>query len=463
MARAPLAMFLTDDNLALATDLYELTMAAGYLSLRRNEPASFELFVRDLPPERSYLVVAGLEQAVHYLQHLRFTPEAIACLRGQPVFRHVGDDFFAALRTLRFSGHVAAMPEGTVAFAGEPLVRVTAPLAEAQIAETYLLATVNFQTLVATKASRVVAAARGRAVVDFGSRRAHGPQAGLLAARAATIGGCAGTSNVLAGCQLGIPIVGTQAHSWVMSFGTEERAFRAYHDLFPDHTTLLLDTYDTIAAAHTAAALGFTPGGVRLDSGDLVDLSGRVRQILDGRGMEETRILASGDLNEHVIEDLLRRGAAIDGFGVGTEMVTSRDAPALSGVYKLVEQRIRGRRVRRLKQSEGKATYPGCKQVFRRTSARGQFRGDVVGLAEERLDGEPLLVPVLRGGKPVGPLPSLEEARRRAAEGLERLPARFRRLDGPATYPVRRSRRLEGLHREVVRQLQRTRRTGGAR
>jgi nicotinate phosphoribosyltransferase len=453
MAHEPCAAFVSDGNFALATDLYELTMAAGYLRSRRNEPATFELFARDLPPRRSYLLAAGLEQAVHYLTHLRFTEPQIAYLRSQPVFAEVGSEFFDYLRGFRFRGDLDAMPEGTVAFANEPLLRVTAPILDAQIVETYLLTTVAFQTLVAAKASRVVAAARGRSVVDFGSRRAHGPQAGLLAARAAYIGGCDATSNVLAGWLFGIPIAGTQAHSWVMSFEEEEEAFRAYHEVFPKHTVLLLDTYDTLAAARKATAFGPALRGVRLDSGNLLALSRRVRRILDDAGMRRTRILASGDLNECRIARLIRAGAPIDAFGVGTDMVTSRDAPALSCVYKLVEQQVGGHDVPRLKRSAHKGTYPGRKQAFRLLDKRGRYRGDLIGLDGEPLDGEKLLVPILRGGELVGPLPSLRENRERAAQGLERLPPRFRRIQSPAQYPVRWSARIHALREAVDRRL----------
>ncbi len=463
MGKGPTSLFLTEANAALATDLYELTMAAGYFAAGRNERASFELFVRELPPNRSYLVVAGLEQALHFLRTLRFSDDALRYLRSQPVFRHVADAFFNYLRRFRFSGDVDAMPEGTIAFASEPLLRITAPLIEAQVVETYLLATLNYQTLVATKASRVVAAARGRAVVDFGSRRAHGPQAGLLAARAAYIGGCVGTSNVLAGHLLGIPIFGTQAHSWVMAFDSEEEAFRSYLETFPEHTTLLLDTYDTLAAARKAAALGPRVAGVRLDSGDLAPLSRRVRRILDDAGMAATRILASGDLNEYRIAELLRQGAAIDAFGVGTDLVTSRDAPALGAVYKLVELAVNGRSAPRLKRSEQKETYPGRKQVRRILAPRGCYHRDVICLEGEPHEGEPLLVPVMRGGRLVAPLPSLKEARERAAASLALLPPRFRRLQRPATYPVRWSPGLKKLRASLIRGIQTTENAGGTR
>jgi len=455
MPQDPNPLFPREATMALATDLYELTMAAGYHHAGLDEPATFELFVRDMPPHRSYLLAAGLEQAVHYLRRLRFTGKAIDYLRRQPVFAKVGSDFFDTLRGLRFRGDLHAMPEGTVAFAGEPLLRVTAPLIEAQLVETYLLTTVNFQTLVATKAARIVGAAKGRAVVDFGSRRAHGPQAGLLAARAAYLGGCVGTSNVLAGHELGIPIFGTQAHSWVMAFGSEDAAFQAYYDLFPDATTLLLDTYDTAAAARKAAALGPGVRAVRLDSGDLVAQSKQVRAILDKAGMRRTRIFASGDLNEHRIEALLAKGARLDAFGVGTDLVTSRDAPALGGVYKLVQQQRGGKRVPRIKESAAKRTYPGRKQVRRLADTRGRFHRDVICLHDEALDGEPLLVPILRRGKPVQPLPPIDAIRDRAADQLRRLPPRFRRLTEPKPYPVATSKGLAKLRDEAVRQLQR--------
>ncbi len=454
MPADPKPLFLSDENVALATDLYELTMAAGYVAEGMTAPATFDLFVRRLPPERGYLVAAGLEQAVPYLLHLRFSGRAIDYLRSQPVFAHVGGRFCDYLREFRFTGDVDAMPEGTLAFANEPLLRVTAPLPEAQIVETYLLTTVLYQTLVASKAARVVTAAQGRAVVDFGSRRAHGPQAGLLAARASYIGGCVGTSNVAAGLELGIPIFGTQAHSWVMAFDSEELAFKAYHDLFPESTTLLLDTYDTLAAARKVAASGRPPRAVRLDSGDLAALSKQVRRILDGAGMRETRIFASGDLNEHRIAELLGQRARIDGFGVGTDLTTSRDAPALGGVYKLVDQEIDGDHVPRLKRSAGKATYPGKKQVRRLTDTRGRYRRDVICLVDEPHEGESLLVPILRKGKRVEPQPALDAIRGRAAAELDRLPPRFRRLDDPATYPVKPSKALRKLRDEAVEALE---------
>lgn len=430
----------------LATDLYQLTMAAAYWhSGIADRVATFELFVRTLPPERGYLLVAGLEQAVEYLQSLSFDADAIDYLRGLPQFAHVSDGFFDALGKLRFTGDLWAMPEGTVAFANEPLLQVRAPILQAQMVETHLLSTVNFQTLIATKAARVVEAARGRAVVEFGARRAHGFEAATLGARAAYLAGCVGTSNVLAGRRFGIPVFGTAAHSFTMAFEREVDAFRAFYRLFPEHTTLLIDTYDTLEGARNATKLGPGVRGVRLDSGDLLELSRQVRQILDEAGMTATTIFASGDLNEWKIAELLDRGAPIDAFGVGTDLATSRDCPALGGVYKLVCVEEQGQRRPVLKLSTGKATYPEVKQVWRRRDADGRFESDLLALHDEPADGEPLLKPILRDGRPVEPLPSLSESRERARAQREALPAAARRLTDPTPLPVRISPALKDL------------------
>ncbi len=436
-------LFLTTEGLGLATDLYELTMAAGYFENGKRERAVFELFVRALPKGRSYLVAAGLEQALHYLTHLRFSRRAISYLRRHPAFARVGDAFFDYLAEFRFSGDVWALPEGTVFFPGEPALAVQAPLIEAQIVETFLLSTVNYQTLVATKAARTTQAARGRPVVDFGSRRAHGFGAGMYAARASFIGGCAGTSNVLAARELGLPAVGTAAHSWTMAFESETDAFEAYQRVFPDSATLLIDTYDPLEGARRAARLKDRIQAVRIDSGDLAEVSRKVRRILDRAGARNVRIIASGDLNEYKIDALLRAGAPIDAFGVGTEMVTSRDDPALSGVYKLVEIEREGAMVPLVKLSEEKATYPCRKQVFRRSDARGRFAGDTVARADADLPGEPLLEQVMKDGRLLASPPALKEIQARAAESLARLPARYKRLRGAARYPVAMSKGLE--------------------
>ncbi len=443
-------LFLSDENLGLATDLYQLTMAAGYHVNELDHESTFELFVRSLPASRGYLVAAGLEQALHYLTRLRFPPETIAFLRGQPSFRDIPDSFFERLAELRFSGSVRALPEGTPFFPNEPVLQVTAPVIEAQLVETYLLTVINYQTLVATKASRICRAAAGRVVADFGTRRGHGPQAGLYAARAGYIGGVAATSNVLAGQQLGLPIVGTAAHSWTMAFDDEMSSFEAYHKAFPEHSTLLVDTYDTIEGTRRAIRIGDKLRGVRLDSGDLGALSRQVRRLLDEAGLTDCRIVASGDLNEYKITELLEQGAPIDIFGVGTEMITSRDEPALGGVYKLVSQTgVDGVELARVKRSSGKETYAGRKQVHRKRSG-GQASGDLIALADESAAGEPLLVPVMENGALITPLPTLAEARERCARLVGELPDSVLKLDSPWPYDVQVSSAVQKLTSDVV-------------
>ena len=432
------------DN-ALATDLYELTMAAAYFENMEVGEATFELFVRNLPKNRSYLIAAGLEQVVEYLRNLRFEKDHIDYLRKHPSFKGIDEGFFRYLRELRFTGDVWAIPEGTVFFANEPLLRVTAPIIEAQIIETYLLSTINFETLIATKASRVVQSARGRDVVEFGARRAHGPEAALLAARSSYIGGCEGSSNVLAGFKFGIPTYGTMAHSFVMNYETEEEAFNRFCKAFPSNPAILLDTYDTIRAAQKVIPL--KPSLVRLDSGDRYELSVKVRKILDNAGLNQTKIFVSGDLNEFIIDDLTSRGAPINAFGVGTELVTSRDEPALQGIYKIVETRRNGELSFRVKTSEGKRTLPGAKQVYRNYSPSGEVNEDVLALARENPTpfGEPLLVEILRRGKLVYNLPDLGDIRERAVRNVSRLPAEFRDLNNSQPPPVVLSQTLQQL------------------
>jgi len=449
----PKSLFLTDDNIAINTDLYQLTMAAAYFENGIHYPATFELFARRLPYKRSYLVAAGLEQAVHYLLNMRFTEESIAYLKSQPPFLNVSEDFFDYLLNFKFTGTVHAVWEGTVFFPDEPIIRVTAPMIQAQIVETYLLAAVNYQTLVATKAARVVHAAQGRVVVDFGTRRAHGTQAGVLAARAAFISGCAGTSNVLAGYELGIPIVGTAAHSFTMTFDSEMEAFEKYHRVFPDATILLIDTYDTLEGAKRAIKIGDKLKGVRLDSGDLAALSKQVRKILDDAGLHHTKIVASSDLNEYKIAEMLSKGAPIDIFGVGTELVTSKDDPTLSGVYKLVEQEREGKIGYKLKLSSKKATYPGKKQVYRRTDESGNYLEDIICRHTERRDDMPLIKPVIENGALCCDVPSIEEIQARALENLSHLKDKYKRLEDADEYPVRKSGELEALRESVQKEI----------
>jgi nicotinate phosphoribosyltransferase len=435
---------------ALSTDLYQLTMMAGYFESGRHElPATFELFVRRLPEHRAFLLTAGLAQALDELAALHFTAEEVEWLRASSHLTDIPDAFFQYLTALRFSGEVWAMPEGTPCFPNEPILRVTAPLAQAQLVETMLLAIVNYQTSVASKAARIVHAAAGRPVMEFGARRAHGIDAALAAARAAFIGGCDGTSLVEAGRRYGIPISGTMAHSWVLAAETEREAFVSYTDLFQRGSVLLLDTFDTIAAARLVIESGLLPTAVRIDSGDLVSLSRTVRQVFDEAGLRVTRILASGDLDEWRVARLLAAGAAIDGFGVGTALSTSEDAPALGGVYKLVQIEQGGRVRPVMKFSPAKATWPGRKQVWRIFDGRSAIR-DIVALdAEPGPDrAEPLLAQVMLDGKRVGSPPTLSQTRTRAREMLAQLPDELRHLDTRMRFAVEPSDALQALMRQ---------------
>ncbi|HVA95102.1 MAG TPA: nicotinate phosphoribosyltransferase [Candidatus Dormibacteraeota bacterium] len=431
----------------LLTDLYELTMAAGYLETGFDARATFELFVRSLPSRRNYLVAAGLDQALDFLEGVRFSGEEIAYLRTLPVFGSIDEKFFDYLSQFRFSGDVWAMPEGTVFFPGEPILRVAAPVIEAQIAETSLLSAINFQSMIASKAARVTQSAAGRNVIEFGTRRAHGAEAGVLAARAAVIGGCLGSSNVAAGQRFGISVYGTQAHSWIMAHENEEQAFGKFLDIFPNQAVLLVDTYDVRAAVEKIIAMGRKPRGVRLDSGDLAADSIWVRNRLDQAGWKDVIIFASGDLDENRIADLLSQGARIDGFGVGTSLVNSSDSPTLGVIYKLVETEYGGEIRSAAKFSTKKVTYPGSKQVFRFRRPDGNFENDIIGLEEEKFPGaEPLLDLVMTGGKRSAPPTDLFAARERCLEQRARLPQRLLGLSGEAEpFPVKHSEKLEKL------------------
>ncbi|HYL35890.1 MAG TPA: nicotinate phosphoribosyltransferase [Bryobacteraceae bacterium] len=432
----------------LLTDLYQLTMAAGYFeSGKAAEIATFELFFRHLPRYRNYVLSAGLEQVVEYVTNLRFTGEEIRYLRSLPQFQRVSPQFFDTLRDLRFTGDLFAIREGTPIFAGEPFLAVRAPLMEAQIVETFLLASMGFQSLIATKAARMVEVAGGRAVVDFGTRRAHSPEAGVLAGRASYIGGCVGTSNTETGFRYGVPVFGTAAHSWIQAFPSEREAYQRLQSLLGEATVYLIDTYDTIEGARLAASLTQPLWGVRLDSGNLVELSCEVRKILDDAGLRDAKIMATSDLNEYKILEFAAAGAPIDAFGVGTDLATSTDSPNLGVVYKLVE--LDGRHTAKF--SEDKHTLPGAKQVFRFATH------DVIACSWECLGcgpGEPearaLLRPVLLGGKLVEPLPDLAAARQHAAESIKRLPTAIRSLfDTEQKYPVEHSAALMNLYEKV--------------
>ena len=434
------------EHSGLLTDLYELTMAAGYLQTGFEARATFELFVRNLPPQRNYLVAAGLEQALEFLEHVNFNDEEIAYLRSHHVFQYIGPEFFDYLRTFRFTGDVWAVPEGTLVFPGEPMLRVSAPISEAQIMETYLLATLGYQTMIASKTARVVTAAQGRRVVEFGARRAHSAQAGLFAARAAAIGGAVGSSNVLAGQQFGVFTYGTQAHSWVMAHDDEADAFAHFLDAFPERAFLLLDTYNVHDAVKKIIRMGRKPAGVRLDSGDVAKDSQWVRRELDKVGWQDVRIFASGDLDEYEIARLLAKGAAIDSFGVGSALATPGDAPLLNLVYKLVEVDRGGKIQGAAKLTQAKVTYPGRKQVLRHSNRRGEFEEDKIALEGEPANGgTPLLAPVMREGRRTLAPEPISALRDRCVAGRAHLPERYRRIDKRAEYPVRYSKQLEKL------------------
>jgi len=441
----------------LLTDLYELTMAAGYLQTGFDATATFELFVRNLPPHRNYLVAAGLDQALAFLENVQFTPEEITYLRSNPVFGNIRGEFFDYLGKFLFTGDVWAMPEGSLVFPGEPMLRVNAPIIEGQIVETYLLATLSYQTMIASKAARLVTAAQGRPIVEFGARRAHGPLASMMAARAAAIGGCMGTSNVLAGQTFGVDTYGTQAHSWVMAHEDEAEAFRHFLDVFPQNAYLLLDTYDPHNAVRKIIAMGRKPAGVRLDSGDLVKDSQWVRKELDRAGWQDVKIFASGDLDEFRITELLKEGAKFDSFGVGTALATPGDAPHLNLVYKLVEVERGGKVREAAKLTAAKVTYPGRKQVFRYSSKNGEYSGDRIALdGESPNGGEPLLVQVMRNGKRIVAPEPIAALRERCTAGLARLPEKYRRIDRSASYPVKYGKTLERMLDKVRRRVKKS-------
>jgi len=433
----------------LLTDLYELTMAAGYYEAGKvKQKATFELTVRRLPPHRNFVIAAGLPQAIDYLLNLSFTDDEVEYVRGLPTFAHVSPGFFDYLRSFRFTGDVFAVPEGTVLFAGEPMMTVRAPIVEAQIPETYLLSALTFQTLIASKAARMVEAAAGRTVVEFGTRRAHTPEAGVLGGRAAYLGGCNGTSNTLTGFQYGVPVYGTAAHSWVLSFCGENEAFRKLQQMLGPSTVQLVDTYNTVEALKKVMAIGRPLWGIRLDSGDFFRMTRVARGMLDEAGLHDAKIMVSGDLDEYSIRDLLAAGAPVDVFGVGTQLATSADAPAMATIYKIVEIDV-GCGIKRFtaKMSEDKSTLPGAKQLFRFDDH------DVVARSGECSNGKAMLRPVVLNGKLVEPLPDLKAARARAAESIAKLPAALRTLEPAEPWPVRHSKDLTALIEQTRRNM----------
>jgi nicotinate phosphoribosyltransferase len=437
----------------LLTDLYQLNMVEAYLAGGETKPAVFEFVVRRLPDRRGFLVAAGLEQALEFLKTLCYPADELRWLGSTGRFSKRLLDYLA---TLRFTGDVHAISEGTVFFGNEPILRITAPLPEAQLVETRLINLLHFETLIASKAARMVLAAPGKPLVDFGLRRAHGAEAGLLAARASYIAGFAGTATVEAERRFGIPTFGTMAHSFVEAHDDEAAAFERFARARPENLTLLLDTYDTEAAARKVVALapklaaaGITIRAVRLDSGDLAALSRSVRRILDAGGLQVISILASGGLDEDELMSLNAAKAPIDGFGIGTSLTTSSDVPALDCAYKLQEYGGLPRR----KQSPGKATWPGRKQVWRRHDKHMSMIEDVVAVEGDNQDGVPLVVKVMAAGKRVGEKPSLDEIRARAASELQRLPETLKRLQNGAGYPVTIAESLRKLAAETDRRL----------
>lgn len=444
----PIDMRFDPNEIPLLTDLYELTMAASYFALGFNRPACFGMSVRRLPARRGFLVAAGLERLLEALEQFQFEPPIIEYLASLGLFK---SDFLDHLGKLRFTGEVHAMAEGTIFFAGEPIIEVRAPLIEAQLIETLVINQIGMASLIASKAARSVIAAQGKQLIDFGLRRSQGEAAGLIAARSSYLAGFDGTSNVLAGRRYGIPLAGTMAHSYIMAHDHEREAFEHFVKDFPKLSTLLVDTYDTVRGVENAATVarqvkqqGVELQGVRLDSGDLADLSFKARAVLDRNGLQNTSIFASGNLNEYKINKILAAGAPIDAFGVGTEMVVSGDAPSLDLAYKLTEYDG----LPRIKTSQGKLTLPGKKQVFRALDANGRFYADLIGLADEtasivagQFNPTPSAVATLlplqfSGGRRLMPRPTLAESRERFLNTLKQLDQRYKDLEQPEPYPA---------------------------
>ncbi len=447
-----------NSNAALLADLYELTMAQVYFRRKRRTRATFDLTARRLPVNRSFLIAAGLHDILEYIRALRFTPDGLRYLRSLRIF---SGEFLRYLAAFRFTGDIWAMPEGRVFFAGEPVVRVTAPVMEAQMIEGFLLNTINLQTMIASKAARVVQAAEDRAVYDFSLRRTHGADASVKAARSSYLAGCSGTSNVLAGRLYGIALSGTMAHSFVTAFGSEREAFRAYADVFRERTVLLVDTYNVGQGIRNAVRVGremkkkgVSLMGIRIDSGDLIKAAGYARRCFDKAGLGHVKIMASGNLDERSIARIVAKGAPVDGFGVGTHMGTSSDAPVLDVIYKMSEVTdSAGRFVPVMKLSRAKATLPGRKQVYRVSAPSGFFLKDIIALEKEKIPGTPLLVPVVQNGSVMYNIPKLEASRRRAAEDISSLPPGVRHIDGTIVYPVVLSTGLRNLRARLARAL----------
>ncbi len=439
----------------LLTDLYQLTMLQGYVDCNMKEMAVFEFFVRKLPSSRSFLVAAGLEQVLDYLENLHFPADDLDYLRRDGRFHGRLLDYLA---DFRFTGDVHAMAEGTVFFPDEPIIRVTAPLPQAQFVESRIINLLQFQSLIASKAARMAMVAPGKVLIDFGLRRAHGAEAGLLAARASYLGGFAGTATVLAGKLYDIPTFGTMAHSFIQAHESEFQAFYDFSESQPSNTTLLIDTYDTERGAEKVVQLapilkkrGIDIHGVRLDSGDMISLSKRVRHILDEGGLQTVKIIASGSLDEFSLTDFIREDAPVDGFGIGTRLTTSADRPYFDCAYKLVEYKGLGRR----KLSEGKATWPGRKQVYRRCNQDSQMTGDIMTLESDRQNGVPLITKVMAGGKRIERSVPLQASRTHLLDQVSNMPDYLKEIEGDAAqkYPVEISASLQEYAKEVDRRM----------
>jgi len=443
--------FVKDQNMIIATDFYQLTMGAAYFqnNLAHNRPevedvAVFELFVRKLPINRNYLIFAGLEQVIHYLQNAKFTQKTIDFLRKKEVFKNIDSNFFDTyLPKFKFKLDVWAMKEGNFFFPNEPIMRIQGPMFHAQLAETYFLNVINYQTLVASKASRIRNIAQNKILLEFGTRRSHSPLAGVYAARASYIAGFNGTSNVIADCEFDINSSGTMAHSFVQRFDNEMESFNAYYDIYGKNSILLIDTYDTEKAAEKVSKYKNTIKAVRIDSGDLIEHAKKVRKILDKNGCEKVQIVASSDLNEYKIKKILESNAPIDAFGIGTELATSRDDPTIAGVYKLIEYNDKPK----IKISEDKLTYPGKKQIYRIYNKQGEFKEDILSLENEAepSNSEALLIPVMKKGSLITELPNLNNIQQYYFKNIEKLPNKFKELEENQIFKVRISKKLSEL------------------
>ncbi|MBD3213043.1 MAG: nicotinate phosphoribosyltransferase [Candidatus Lokiarchaeota archaeon] len=451
----PNSCFINEDNMFLSTDFYQISMCAAYYQYNlengiaeEDDISTFELFVRKLPDNRNFMIFAGLEQVIHYIQNARVTPRVIEYLKGRQMLKNINESFFEDyLPNFKFNLDVWSMPEGTVFFPNEPLVRVTGPTFHAQLLETYILSVVNYQIIVASKAARIRKAAQDKLVLEFGTRRAHSPQAGIYAARASYIGGFDGTSNVVSDLELGIEASGTMAHSFIEKFG-EMESFEIFYKYYGENTINLIDTYDIAEGTLKSTKFGNNILGVRIDSGDLTKETKRVRKILDDNGCDEVQIVLSSNLDEYKIKEILDKGAPADAFGVGTELVTSSDDPKLSAVYKLMEHNGEPK----IKISEGKKTYPGRKQLYRRFDQNGKFKEDLLMLEDEEPpeNAYPLLVPIMKNGKLIYDLPSLDEIKKYCRENIEKLPEKYRQLKQIKVQKVHISEKLDSLMDRLI-------------